>query len=207
MHALKNDNILYFRQKYFQRGSVGVKNTTTSLCTTMGIAPSHFEEHQQREEEEQSAKALTMMNAHHARSISFGEEIPSDLECTICAEVRAFFVSEITLLGVTCFSRARARAASRAQKRRGKESERDILSGAFACGDSRDDVRPKRRCVECKHFSLSLKRLFSPLFSLGESERLSVDLNACFAPLLFLLSLSTSFSHLRLNQITTTAEI
>ena len=92
----------------------------------MGIAPSHFEEHQQREEEEQSAKALMMMNAHHARSISFGEEIPSDLECTICAEVRVFsFVSEITLLGVTCFSRARARAASRAQKRRGKESERE----------------------------------------------------------------------------------
>jgi hypothetical protein len=95
----------------------------------MGIAPSHFEEHQQREEEEeeQSAKALMMMNAHHARSISFGEEIPSDLECTICAEVRVYsFVSEITfLLGVTCFSRARARAASRAQKRRGKESERE----------------------------------------------------------------------------------
>jgi hypothetical protein len=93
----------------------------------MGIAPSHFEEHQQREEEEQSAKALMMMNAHHARSISFGEEIPSDLECTICAEVRVYyFVSEITLLGVTCFSsaRARARAASRAQKGRGKERER-----------------------------------------------------------------------------------
>jgi len=97
----------------------------------MGIAPSHFEEHQQREEEEeeQSAKALMMMNAHHARSISFGEEIPSDLECTICAEVRVYsFVSEITfLLGVTCFSRARARAraASRAQKGRKKESERE----------------------------------------------------------------------------------
>ncbi|CAL6422428.1 unnamed protein product [Bathycoccus prasinos] len=29
------------------------------------------------------------MNAHHARSISFGEEIPSDLECTICAEPKS----------------------------------------------------------------------------------------------------------------------
>jgi len=72
------------------------------LFCTMGIAPSHFEEHQQREEEEeeQSAKALMMMNAHHARSISFGEEIPSDLECTICAEVRVYsFVSETTYWG------------------------------------------------------------------------------------------------------------
>jgi hypothetical protein len=70
------------------------------LFCTMGIAPSHFEERQRREEEEQSAKALTMMNAHHARSISFGEEIPSDLECTICAEVRVYsFVSETTYWG------------------------------------------------------------------------------------------------------------
>jgi hypothetical protein len=90
----------------------------------MGIAPSHFEEHQQREEEEeeQSAKALMMMNAHHARSISFGEEIPSDLECTICAEVRVYsFVSEITLLGVTCFSRARARCFESAEGKRKRE--------------------------------------------------------------------------------------
>jgi len=58
---------------------------------------------------------------------------------------------------------------------------RESVSGAFACGDSRDDVRPKRRCVECKHFSLSLfSASFLSLFSLGESERLSVDLNACF---------------------------
>ena len=118
----------------------------------MGIAPSHFEEHQQREEEEeeQSAKALMMMNAHHARSISFGEEIPSDLECTICAEVRVYsFVSEITfLLGVTCFSRARARALLRERRREEKKRVRESVRGAFACGDSRDDVRPKRRCVE-----------------------------------------------------------
>ena len=110
----------------------------------MGIAPSHFEEHQQREEEEQSAKALMMMNAHHARSISFGEEIPSDLECTICAEVRVYsFVSEITfLLGVTCFSRARARARALLRERRREEKKRvrESVSGAFACGDSRDDV-------------------------------------------------------------------
>lgn len=88
----------------------------------MGIAPSHFEEHQQREEEEeeQSAKALMMMNAHHARSISFGEEIPSDLECTICAEVRVYsFVSEITfLLGVTCFSRARCFESAEGKRKR-----------------------------------------------------------------------------------------
>ena len=95
----------------------------------MGIAPSHFEEHQQREEEEeeQSAKALMMMNAHHARSISFGEEIPSDLECTICAEVRVYsFVSEITfLLGVTCSrARARARCFESAEGKK-KESERE----------------------------------------------------------------------------------
>ena len=116
----------------------------------MGIAPSHFEEHQQREEEEQSAKALMMMNAHHARSISFGEEIPSDLECTICAEVRVYsFVSEITfLLGVTCFSRARARALLRERRREEEKRVRESVSGAFACGDSSDDVRPKRRCVE-----------------------------------------------------------
>ena len=116
----------------------------------MGIAPSHFEEHQQREEEEeeQSAKALMMMNAHHARSISFGEEIPSDLECTICAEVRVYsFVSEITfLLGVTCFSRARA--LLRERRREEEKRVRESVRGAFACGDSRDDVRPKRRCVE-----------------------------------------------------------
>ena len=93
------------------------------LSPTMGIAPSHFEEHQQREEEEQSAKALMMMNAHHARSISFGEEIPSDLECTICAEVRVYsFVSEITfLLGVTCFSRARARCFESAEGKKKRE--------------------------------------------------------------------------------------
>ena len=114
----------------------------------MGIAPSHFEERQQREEVEQSAKALTIMNAHHARSISFGEEIPSDLECTICAEVRVYsFVSEITfLLGVTCFSRARA--LLRERRREEKKRVRESVRGAFACGDSRDDVRPKRRCVE-----------------------------------------------------------
>ena len=109
------------------------------LFCTMGIAPSHFEEHQQREEGEQSAKALTMMNAHHARSISFGEEIPSDLECTICAEVRVYsFVSEITLLGVTCFSRARA--LLRERRREEEKRVRESVSGAFACGDSRDDV-------------------------------------------------------------------
>ena len=133
----------------------------------MGIAPSHFEEHQQREEEEeeQSAKALMMMNAHHARSISrFWGEIPSDLECTICAEVRVYsFVSEITfLLGVTCFSRARARAASRA-RREEKKRVRESVRGAFACGDSRDDVRPMRRAL-----SLSL---FSLFFSLSEKAR------------------------------------
>ena len=117
------------------------------LFCTMGIAPSHFEERQRREEEEQSAKALTMMNAHHARSISFGEEIPSDLECTICAEVRVYsFVSEITLLGVTCFSRARA--LLRERRREEEKRVRESVRGAFACGDSRDDVRPKRRCVE-----------------------------------------------------------
>jgi hypothetical protein len=93
------------------------------LFCTMGIAPSHFEERQRREEEEQSAKALTMMNAHHARSISFGEEIPSDLECTICAEVRVYsFVSETTfLLGVTCFSRARARCFESAEGKKKRE--------------------------------------------------------------------------------------
>ena len=168
----------------------------------MGIAPSHFEEHQQREEGEQSAKALTMMNAHHARSISFGEEIPSDLECTICAEVRvSSFVSEITLLGVTCFSRARA--LLRERRREEEKRVRESVRGAFACGDSRDDVWPMRRTKALLSlFSVS----FLSLFSL--SERLSVDLNTCFFSFfLFFLSLSTSFSPLCLNQITTTAEI
>ena len=90
----------------------------------MGIAPSHFEEHQREEVAQQTNKALMMMNAYHARSISFGEEIPSDLECTLCAEVRVYsFVSEITLLGVTCFSRARARCFESAEEKRKRERE------------------------------------------------------------------------------------
>lgn len=175
----------------------------------MGIAPSHFEEHQQREEEEQSAKALMMMNAHHARSISFGEEIPSDLECTICAEVRVYsFVSEITfLLGVTCFSRARARCFESAEGKKKREwervsEERLLVAIPVTMWDRRDDASNEST-------SFSLFCFFSLSFlSLGESERLSVDLNACFFSFfLSFLSLSTSFSHLRLHQITTTAEI
>ena len=159
----------------------------------MGIAPSHFEEHQQREEGEQSAKALTMMNAHHARSISFGEEIPSDLECTICAEVRVYsFVSEITLLGVTCFSRARA--LLRERRREEEKRVRESVSGAFACGDSRDDVRPKRRCVEWKHFFLSFL-LFFFLFSLSRRKRETFSRFECLLLLFFsFLSLSLHLS-------------
>lgn len=147
----------------------------------MGIAPSHFEEHQQREEEEQSAKALMMMNAHHARSISFGEEIPSDLECTICAEVRVYsFVSEITfLLGVTCFSRARARCFESAEGKKKREwervsEERLLVAIPVTMWDRRDDASNEST-------SFSLFCFFSLSFlSLGESERLSVDLNAFF---------------------------
>ena len=174
----------------------------------MGIAPSHFEEHQQREEEEQSAKALMMMNAHHARSISFGEEIPSDLECTICAEVRVYsFVSEITLLGVTCFSRARARAASRAQKRRGKESEREcqrsVCLWRFPWRCETEETMRRMQAL----LSLSFLPLFS-LFSLSEKARDFQSIWMLASSLFFFpFSLSTSFSHLRLNQITTTAEI
>ena len=120
-------------QHMHKKGKMLVKNifnTQTQnlkirpLFCTMGIAPSHFEERQQREEVEQSAKALTIMNAHHARSISFGEEIPSDLECTICAEVRVYsFVSETTYWGWRVF-RARARCFESAEGKRKREWER-----------------------------------------------------------------------------------
>jgi hypothetical protein len=43
---------------------------------------------------------------------------------------------------------ARARALLRERRREEKKRVRESVRGAFACGDSRDDVRPKRRCVE-----------------------------------------------------------
>ena len=176
----------------------------------MGIAPSHFEEHQQREEEEeQSAKALMMMNAHHARSISFGEEIPSDLECTICAEVRVYsFVSETTYWGWRVFrARARARAASRAQKGRKKESEREcqrsVCLWRFPWRCETEETMRRMKAL------LSLfSAFFLSLFSLSEKARDFQSIWMLASSLFFFpFSLSTSFSHLCLNQIITTAEI
>lgn len=159
----------------------------------MGIAPSHFEEHQQREEGEQSAKALTMMNAHHARSISFGEEIPSDLECTICAEVRVYsFVSEITLLGVTCFSRARARCFESAEGKRKREwervsEERLLVAIPVTMWDRRDDASNEST-------SLSLFCLFSLSF-LSRRKRETFSRFECLLLLFFsFLSLSLHLS-------------
>ena len=43
---------------------------------------------------------------------------------------------------------ARARALLRERRREEEKRVRESVSGAFACGDSRDDVRPMRRCVE-----------------------------------------------------------
>jgi succinate-acetate transporter protein len=110
-------------------------------------------------------------------------------------------------LGVTCFSRARARCFESAEGKKKREwervsEERLLVAIPVTMWDRRDDASN-----ESTSFSLFCFFSFSFL-SLGESERLSVDLNACFFSFfLSFLSLSTSFSHLRLHQITTTAEI
>jgi hypothetical protein len=93
----------------------------------MGIAPSHFERDlvlndpsEEREEEQKDrterAKQRAMMH-----SIGFEEDIPGDLECSICAEV-----SELFFVSAFCFffsedARARARSVSEKQRERGKK--------------------------------------------------------------------------------------
>jgi len=64
----------------------------------------------------------------------------------LCRGTCLLFCIGNNLLGVTCFSRARA--LLRERRREEEKRVRESVSGAFACGDSRDDVRPMRRCVE-----------------------------------------------------------
>ena len=58
-----------------------------------------------------------------------------------------FCIGNNLLIGGDVFF-ARARALLRERRREEKKRVRESVRGAFACGDSRDDVRPKRRCVE-----------------------------------------------------------
>jgi len=60
----------------------------------MGIAPSHFERDlvlndpsEEREEEEEQDRIERAKQRAMMHSIGFEEDIPGDLECSICAEV------------------------------------------------------------------------------------------------------------------------
>jgi len=80
----------------------------------MGIAPSHFERDlvlndpsEEREEEEEKDRIERAKQRAMMHSIGFEEDIPGDLECSICAEVSYFF---LYLLFVSSFKDLRARA-------------------------------------------------------------------------------------------------
>jgi len=119
----------------------------------MGIAPSHFERDlvlndpsEEREEEEQQQKDRTERAKQRAmmHTIGFEEDIPGDLECSICAEV-----SELFFVSAFCFffsEDARARARSR------RNREREERRGGVVCGVSREDAQ-NMSCI----FSESLR--------------------------------------------------
>ena len=65
----------------------------------------------------------------------------------LCRGTCLLFCIGNNLIGGDVFF-ARARALLRERRREEKKRVRESVRGAFACGDSRDDVRPMRRCVE-----------------------------------------------------------
>jgi hypothetical protein len=88
----------------------------------MGIAPSHFERDlvlndpsEEREEEEEKDRTERAKQRAMMHSIGFEEDIPGDLECSICAEVSALFCICFLFL---LFEDSRARARSVSKKER-----------------------------------------------------------------------------------------
>ena len=114
------------------------KNTRTR--TRMGIAPSHFErdldvltdpsfEEREKDRTTERAKQRAMM-MHSIIGFEGLEDIPGDLECSICAEVSFCICSAFFFF----FSKTRLRAPARSVSQRERER-----SGV--CGVSRDDVK------------------------------------------------------------------
>ena len=102
----------------------------------MGIAPSHFERDlvlndpsEEREEEEEKDRIERAKQRAMMHSIGFEEDIPGDLECSICAEV-SYSYFFLYLLFVSSFPKTRARALGLGETERERKEE-EVWFAAF----------------------------------------------------------------------------
>lgn len=101
----------------------------------MGIAPSHFERDldvlndpfsEEREKDRTTERAKQRaMTMHSIIGFEGLEDIPGDLECSICAEVSVF------VSAVLSFSSFRRRVCARARSVSQRERERGVVFAAF----------------------------------------------------------------------------